>query len=161
MTFRTMQLAARLLLGGFYLISGLNWIFGFISFLPHIGMPPDLPIRHEVVAEMVQTGWMYQSAKVLELVVGLSLLTNRFVPLTLVATLPVAFITFMLGMTLIAGDIGGWLTGTVQGSIVLTKIRAGALGGICVLLLHIWLMLGYFDYYRSMLAARAVPKEIT
>jgi hypothetical protein len=155
-----MVFAARLLVGAFYLIAGLNWIFGYISVLPHIHMPSDLPIRHEVVAEMVQTGWMYQSAKVLEIIVGVSLVTNRFVPLMLAATLPLAFITFMLGMSLIVGDIWGLLMGTVPVSVLLAKILAGAIGGLSVMLLHIWLMLCYFDYYRPALAARAVPKAI-
>lgn len=160
MTFQRMELVARWLLGAFYLISGCNWIFGYIAVLPHIHMPPDLPIRHEVVAEMVRTGWMYQSAKMLEIAVGVALVTNRFVPLMLAATLPVAFITFMLGASLIVGDLWGWLMGTVPAANLLAKILAGAIGGLCVMLLHIWLMLCYFEYYRPALAARAVPKEI-
>lgn len=155
-----MQLVARLLLGGFYLISGFNWVFGYVPILPHIGMPPDLPIRHAVVAEMVNTGWMYQMAKVLEIVVGASLLANRFAPLMLTVTAPIAVLTFGLGASLILSDFWGLLTGTVAGSVVMTKIREGALGGLTVLLLHAWVMLSYFDYYRPMLTARAAPKEI-
>lgn len=159
MTLVRVALAARLLLGGFYLVSGLNWIFGYISFLPHIGMPPDLPMRHEVVAEMVQTGWMYQSAKIIEIAVGLALVTNRFVPLMLAAAIPVALITCVLGLTLILGDIAGWFAGTVDGSVILTKIGEGATGGLILLLLHTWLALCYFDYYRPALVARAVTTE--
>lgn len=160
MTFERMQFVARMLLGAFYLMSGCNWLFGYIPVLPHIGMPPDLPIRHEVVAEMVMTGWMYQSAKLLEILVGLSLLTNRFVPLMLAASLPVAFITSLLGASLILHDVGGLLMGSVAASVVLDKIRAGAIGGLTITLLHVWLMLCYLDYYRPALAPRAVPKEI-
>lgn len=160
MTFEAMQFVARMLLGVFYLSSGLNWVFGYIPFLPHIGMPPDLPMRHEVVAEMVQTGWMYQSAKILEIAAGLSLLSNRFVPLMLTATAPVAFLTAVLGATLILGDIGGWFMGTVRGTVILKKITEGALGGLSAMLIHIWVMLSYFDYYRPLLTARAVSREI-
>lgn len=151
---------ARLLLGGFYLISGFNWVFGYVSFLPHIGMPEDLPMRHAVVAEMVYTGWMYQMAKIFEIVVGISLVINRFAPLMLTVTAPIAILTFGLGASLIVNDIWGLLTGTVAGSVVMTKIREGALGGLTVLLLHVWVMLSYFDYYRPMLTARALPREI-
>jgi hypothetical protein len=161
MTFPSMALLARLLLGVFYLLSGLNWVFGYIPVLPHIGMSPDLPMRHEVVAEMVQTGWMYQTAKVMEIAAGVALLTNRFVPLVLVATFPVAFLTCILGASLISADVAGWLTGAVPGSVLLAKIRAGAIGGTSLLLLQTWLMLCYFDYYRAMLTARAAPREIS
>jgi hypothetical protein len=160
MTIQAMAFVARMLLGSFYLMSGLNWVFGYIPILPHIGMPPDLPMRHEVVAEMVQTGWMYQTAKVLEIAAGLSLLLDRFAPLMLTVTAPVAFLTFVLGASLIVGDVAGVVMGTVPGSILLAKIRAGAIGGLSVMLIHIWLMLCYFDYYRPLLTARAVTKEI-
>lgn len=155
MTLPRMVFVARMLLGIFYLLSGLNWFFGFLP-LPSIHMPPDLPIKHQVVVEMIRTGWMYQSAKVIELAAGLALVTNRFVPLMLALSAPVAFITFMLD-ALILDDVWGWLTGNVTTPAVLAAIGDMIIGGLCILLLQIWLMLTYLDYYRPMLAFRAAP----
>src|SRR5688572_30403422 len=106
MTFERMVLVARLLLGVLYIISGLAWFFGFMP-IPSINMPPDFPIKHQVVREMIETGWMFQFAKVMELAVGIALLGNRFVPAMLALSAPVAFITFMLD-AMILDDIIAW-----------------------------------------------------
>ncbi|HEX7709880.1 MAG TPA: hypothetical protein VF418_02980 [Sphingomonadaceae bacterium] len=158
MTFARMMLAARLVLGIFYLMSGLNWFFGFIPILPHLGMPADLPIKHAVVTEMIRTGWMYQSAKVVEVAFGLALLANRFVPLMLVVAFPVAFLTFMLD-ALILKDFVGWISGTETGAQLWAAIADMVVGGLCVLLIHLWLLWCYIDRYRPMLVAKATPKE--
>lgn len=155
---RWMVLAARVALGVFYLLSGLNWFFGFIPFLPHVGMPADLPIKHAVVAEMIDTGWMFQSAKVIELVFGAALLSNRALPLMLAAALPVAAITFGLD-ALILDDIAGWFAGTVSGTGLGAAIEDMVVGGLCVLLPHLWLMWCFAAYYRSALVWRSEPVE--
>lgn len=152
--FQAMVLATRIVLGVFYLASGLNWFFGFIPMLPHVGMPPDLPIKHALVVEMIATGWLFQLAKIMELVFGFSLLANRAVPLTLAATLPVAFITFMLD-ALILDDIIGWLNGSVSIADLNTAIADMVIGGLCVLLPHLWLMICYRQYYAPAFAWRA------
>ncbi len=151
-------LAARLVLGIFYLLSGFNWFFGFIPFLPHVGMPADLPIKHQLVVEMIDSGWMFQSAKIVELLFGAALLTNRAVPLMLAVALPVASITFMLD-ALILDDIMRWLQGAETGADLLAAIEDMIVGGLCVLLPHLWLMWAYFGYYRPAMAWRAEPVE--
>ena len=153
-----MVFAARMVLGIFYLLSGLNWFFGFIPMLPHVNMPPDLPIKHAVVVEMIKTGWMFQSAKIVEIAFGLSMLTNRYVPVMLLVALPVVFMTFMLD-ALILGDIWHWLQGTETGVALWAAIMDMVVGGLCVLLIHLWLIWCYLDYYRPMLVATATPKE--
>ncbi len=149
--------ATRIVLGIFYLLSGLNWFFGFIPMLPYVGMPPDMHIKHAVVVEMINTGWMFQAAKLVELAFGLSLLTNRFLPAMLAAALPVAFITFMLD-ALILDDILHWLQGTESGALMWAAFADMVVGGLCVLLPHLWLMWCFQDYYRSALAVRALPR---
>jgi len=151
-------LTARIVLGTFYLLSGLNWFFGFIPLLPSIHMPADLPIKHAVVAEMIRTGWMFQSAKLVEIGFGLSLLANRLIPLTLLAALPVAFLTFMLD-ALILDDIGRWLQGSETAAALWAAIYDMVVGGLCVLLVHLWLIWCYADYYRPLLVWRAVPND--
>lgn len=149
-----MVFAARMVLGIFYLLSGLNWFFGFIPMLPHVNMPPDLPIKHAVVVEMIKTGWMFQSAKIVEVAFGLSLLANRGVPAMLAVALPVAFLTFMLD-ALILDDIWRWINGAETTPALLAAIADMIVGGLCVLLPHLWLMWCYFGYYRPALAWRA------
>ena len=158
MTFERMVLYARWVLGLFYIISGLSWFFGFIPGLPHINAPADLHIKHAVVVEMIKTGWMYQCAKVTELAVGVSLITNRAVPLLLAIAAPVAFITFMLD-ALILDDFWRWITGTETTQAMVAAFLDMVIGGLCVFLLHIWLMLCYFDYYRPMMAWRSTPRK--
>ncbi len=157
MTFDRMVFAGRLVLGVFYLLSGLNWFFGFIPFLPYAGMPADLPIKHAVVTEMIRTGWMFQSAKVVEVAFGLSMLTNRAVPVMLLVALPVAFLTFMLD-ALILDDIWRWLQGAETGADLWAAIYDMVVGGLCVLLIHLWLIWSYQDYYRPMLVFKAKPR---
>jgi len=154
--FGKMVFAARMVLGIFYLLSGLNWFFGFLPMLPHIGMPEDLPMKHVVVSEMIKTGWMFQTAKLIEIVFGLSMLTNRAVPLMLAATLPVAFITFMLD-ALILDDIWRWMTGVDTTGQLLIAIEDMVVGGLMVLLPHLWLMICYFSYYRPAFAWKTEP----
>ena len=158
MTFERMVLAGRLVLGIFYLLSGLNWFFGFLP-LPSIHMPPDMPIKHEVVREMINTGWMFQSAKILEIMFGLSMITNRAVPVMLIAALPVGVLTFMLD-AMILDDIAGWLNGSESGAALWAAIYDMVVGGLCVFLIHLWLVWCYFDYYRPMLVWTSQPKQV-
>ena len=154
-----MIVAARILLGAFYLLSGLTWFFGFMPALPSIHMDPDMPLKHQVVVEMIKSGWMFQLAKIAEVAIGASLVTNRFVPGMLALTAPVAFITFMLD-AMILDDIWAWFVGTATTEHLLAKIYDMVIGGLCVLLLHVWLMLCYFDYYRPMLVWKAAPSAL-
>jgi hypothetical protein len=147
-----------MLLGVFYLLSGFNWFFGYMPPLPSIDMPLDTELKHPVVMEMIRTGWMFQFAKVAEIAAGIALVTNRFVPMMLAATAPLAFITFMLD-ALILDDIWGWLTGSVSTPAVLAAIGDMVIGGLCVLLIQLWLILAYRDYFRPLLSFRAIPSE--
>ncbi|HWW63735.1 MAG TPA: hypothetical protein VNZ43_03165 [Sphingomonadaceae bacterium] len=155
---KRMVFAARMVLGIFYLLSGLNWFFGFIPLLPYVGMPTDLPIKHAVVSEMIATGWMFQSAKIVEVAFGLSMVTNRAVPAMLLAALPVAFLTFMLD-AMILGDLWAWIQGAESGAQLWAAIYDMTVGGLCVLLVHLWLVWCYADYYRPMLVWRSKPDE--
>ncbi|MBC2778928.1 hypothetical protein [Parasphingopyxis marina] len=153
MGYQRMIFIARMILGIFYLISGLNWYFGFMP-LPSIYMPVDAPMKHAVVTEMIRTGWMFQFAKTAEIVVGLSLLAGRAVPLTLALTVPLAFITFMLD-AMIFDEIWGWVSGSTDTETLRAAIADMIIGGLCVLSLHVWLMLCYFDHYRPLFVWQA------
>ncbi|MBL8549509.1 MAG: hypothetical protein JNJ73_05955 [Hyphomonadaceae bacterium] len=151
-----MVLGSRLLLGAIYLLSGLTYFFGFMPMLPHVGMPADLHIKHAVVVEMIKTGWMFQSAKIIEILFGLSMLSNRAVPLMLAAALPVTFITFMLD-ALILDDIWRWLHGAATTQQLFAAIEDMVVGGLCGLMPHLWLMWCFSAYYRPALVWKATP----
>jgi hypothetical protein len=153
-----MVLAVRFLLGTFYLLSGLNWFFGFMP-LPSMDMPPDLRIKHQVIREMIETGWMFQSAKVIEVAAGLALLSNRFVPAMLAVSAPVAFITFMLD-AMILDDVIAWFSGAATTQQLGAKVYDMVIGGLCVLVAHVWLMLCYFEHYRPMLVWNTKPQAL-
>jgi hypothetical protein len=158
MTLERMALAARLLLGSIYLISGLAWFFGFMP-LPSMDMSPDFPIKHQVVREMIETGWMFQSAKVIEIAAGIALLSNRFVPAMLAVSAPVAFITFMMD-AMILDDVIAWFRDAASTEHLLAKLYDMVVGGLCVLLAHVWLMLCYFEHYRPMLIWSTKPQTL-
>ena len=87
--------AVRYLLGAQYLASGLNWWIKMLPF-PSLSDPVDFQQKHAVAQAMIDTGWMYESAKIIEVLTAVSLLTNMFVPLMLVVSMPVAVTTFLL-----------------------------------------------------------------
>ena len=75
---------ARILLGLPLLVFGLN---GFLNFIP----PPPTPLPAGAAAfagALFNTGYMMQLIGVTQLVVGVLLLANRFVPLALVLFAP-------------------------------------------------------------------------
>lgn len=123
----------RLLFGLHFLINGLNFFFHFFTIAP-----PHSVLANELMHGFVASG-MFNIAKTVEVVVGILLLTNLFVPLALVLAVPVASIIAFVDVLLIGTPIGGWLLG----------------GG--TLLLNVLLLLGYFRYYRPMLQMKTTP----
>lgn len=88
--------AVRILMGLPLVVFGLN---GFLNFIP----PPSTPLPAGAAAfagALVESGYMMQLIGITQLVVGLLLLANRFVPLALLLFAPfivnsVAFHTFL------------------------------------------------------------------
>jgi uncharacterized membrane protein YphA (DoxX/SURF4 family) len=78
---RHLPTAARILLGLAFTIFGLNF---FLNFLPQ---PPMDPVAGGFVGALV-AGKYLTVVKVVEVVAGLSLLANRFVPLALALLAP-------------------------------------------------------------------------
>lgn len=82
---RLAPVAARILLGLAFFVFGLD---GFLHFFP---MPTE-PMPEKVVAfssGMMATGYLFQLIKGTEVLVGVLLLANRFVPLALTVLAPV------------------------------------------------------------------------
>jgi peptidoglycan biosynthesis protein MviN/MurJ (putative lipid II flippase) len=80
---RVAPAVARVLLGVIFFVLGLN---GFLRFLP---APPEPERAGAFLGALVGTGYMIQLIKGTEVVAGVLLLANRFVPLALTVLAPV------------------------------------------------------------------------
>ena len=123
---------ARILLGLPLFIFGLNAFFNFIP-------QPTTPMPEGAAAfagALMKSGYMMQLIGVTQLIVGLFLLSNRFVPLALALFAP-----FMVNSV----------------AFHLFLERTGLVMAIIFLALELYLAWSYRQAYRSMLAARVDP----
>src|SRR5262245_44713279 len=129
--------AARLLLAFEYVLNGLNWWWKVLPY-PSAADPP-LPQTPAFVQAMIDTGFMFSGTKAVEVVTGLMLLANLWVPLALVVAFPVT--------------VGIW---SVDFFLISSSLRAQLLGW-SVLTLNSYLLFAYIGHFRPMLVARATP----
>ncbi len=122
---RHLPTVARILLGLVFFVSGVAGFF--------VKPPPEMP---EFALAMMKTGYMFQFIKVVEIVVGLLLLLNRFVPLALAVLAPIMINIFAFHLFLDPKDM------------VVPIVLAA---------LQIYLAWVYRDAFRPMLAARVTP----
>jgi putative oxidoreductase len=94
----------RYLLGIIYFVFGLNF---FLQFIPQ---PDPTPEAGAFLGALFVTGYMFPIIKVIEIVIGLALLTNRFVPLALVLIAPISINIFLVHLLL---DPSGLALGAV------------------------------------------------
>jgi len=103
---------ARTVLGLAFFVFGLN---GFLHFLPQ---PPMSGPAGDFAGAMAAAGYLFPLVKGTEVIVGLLLLTNRYVPLALTILAPVmvnilAFHAFLapagLGLPLVLAALGVYL----------------------------------------------------
>ena len=128
---RHLPTIARVLLGLIFLVMGLN---GFFFFLPQ---PSTIPAGVVALSTaFMQSGYLFQLIMGTQVVVGVLLLANRFVPLALALIAPVI-------VNIIAYHVFLW-----PASIGLPLV---------VLALEIYLAWAYRAAFRPMLASRAIP----
>lgn len=149
-------IAVRWLLGAQYLMSGINWWVKILPF-PSMHDPITMAQKHQIAVAMISTGWMFGATKVIELLTGLSLVLNRYVPLMLVVSMAVAVTTFLLD-AIFPEVISGWFAGTVGTHELVANIIDAIYWGGAVLTMQVFLMIGYLHVYRPMLAAKADTK---
>lgn len=128
----------RVLMGMDFLVNGLNWWVKLIDAYPSISDYSHRSPPADLVGAMIQTGVMFHVVKATELLGGVALLANRFVPLMLVVVFPVTVPVFIVDVVLIH-HVRGFIMG------------AGAL------LMNLFLILSYLGCYRPMLRSRASP----
>lgn len=128
---RFLPAIARVLLGVMFLVFGLNGFFWFIPQPPADQLPKGLV---DFSTAMMKTGYLFQLVKGTEVVVGLLLLLNRFVPLALVLLAPVVVNIVLVHAFLAPSGVGM---------------------GLVILGLQLYLAWSYRSAFRGMLAARA------
>jgi hypothetical protein len=121
--------AARLLLGAIFFVFGLN---GFLHFLPQ---PPHAGLAAAFLGGLGASGYFFPLLKGTEVIVGLLLLSNRFVPLALTVLAPVvvnivAFHAFLdpsgLVLPLVIAALGIYLAYTERAAFApLLQARSG------------------------------------
>ncbi|MCA9647800.1 MAG: DoxX family protein [Myxococcales bacterium] len=92
--------AGRLLLGLLFTVFGLN---GFFHFIPN---PPVPDAAGSFLGALAATGYMFPLIKGTEVVAGLALLSNRFVPLALILLSPIVVNIFAFHTLLAPAPIG-------------------------------------------------------
>lgn len=129
---RHLPTAGRVLLGLVFFVFGLN---GFLDFIPQpaTGIPEGALAFGEALAK---TGYMFPLIKGTEVLGGVLLLSNRFVPLALALLAPVIVNIVAYHAFLAPGGTG--MT-------------------VVILALEVYLAWAYRAAYRDMLVVRAVP----
>lgn len=122
----------RVLMGLMFFVFGLN---GFLNFIPQ----PKTPMPEGAVAfagALMKTGYMMRLIMGTQLLVGVLLLLNRFVPLALALIAPI-------------------IVGIVTFHIFLAPTGIGP--GLVVLVLELYLAWAYRSAFRPMLAMQTAP----
>jgi len=123
---------ARVLMGIAFFIFGLN---GFLNFIPQPKTPMPQGAMDFAMA-LANSGYMMQLVSGVQLLVGVLLLVNRFVPLALALIAPI-------------------IVGIITFHIFLMPATIGP--GIVVLALELYLAWAYRAAFSPMLAARVKP----
>lgn len=129
---RLLPTIARILMGLMFFVFGLN---GFLKFIPNPKTPPPEGAM-AFIGALMNTGYMFPLIMGIQLLVGILLLLNRFVPLALalIAPIIVGIITFHIFLA-----------------------PAGIVPGAIALILELYLAWSYRQTFRPMLAMRTTP----
>ena len=98
---RHLSTVLRILMGALFVLTGLN---GFFHFMPQ---PNDMPAGAVALSmAFINSGYFMQLVMATQLVAGLLLLSNRFVPLALVLLAPVVVNIFAFHLFLARAGLG-------------------------------------------------------
>lgn len=127
---KIVTLISRIVLGLLYLVFGLDYFLHFIPYQPPV---------HEGAAGIFKaglyaTGYFYPMQKTIQVLGGLSLLTNRYAPLSAVVLFPISLNVFLFHTVLVPS---GWLMGVL---LLLPNLLLGA---------------GWWKYYKSIFVQKA------
>ena len=125
---------ARIFLGLVFTVFGLN---GFFNFIP----PPEMPAEAGAfIGAMMATGYLFPLLKAVEVVCGVMLLANRYVPLALTLLVPV-------------------ITNILFFHLFLAAAPAAIAVPILCVAAEIFLIMKYWKYFESVFTMNAVPSD--
>ncbi|HUE12459.1 MAG TPA: hypothetical protein VMQ54_16025 [Steroidobacteraceae bacterium] len=125
--FRWTVIVVQTLFGAWFLVHGLNYFVAFFK------QPPGgSTLSHELIGALIHSG-LFSWIKAIEIIVGVLLLAQRFVPLAVVAAFPVTIVIAYVNLA-VNKDIFGLIVGVVI-------LAANAL-----------MAFAYLDRYRPMLS---------
>lgn len=145
--------AVRWLLGIQSLASGVNWWFKILPF-PNVNEAMAGPTKHEIVRVMIESGWMFSSAKAIEILLGLALLLNRHVVLALVLSFPIMVMTFLLDLFPFVRNIARFLSGELSDAGMWASFLDMLFLGAGVFVMQAYLMSEFFGDYRQLFSVR-------
>lgn len=126
------SLVARILLGAMFVFSGLNGFFQFVT-------PPPMPVgAGALLGAFLASGYLFPFIKGTEVLVGLTLLSGRFVPLALTVLAPL-----MLNIVLFHAVLA----------------PAGLAVPLVLMAAHIYLGWTYRDAFAPLFQAKTVTVE--
>ena len=120
----------KLFLGSRYILGLIFTVFGLNGFLQFIPMPPPTPEMGSFMGALAATGYFFPLLKGTEILVGLALLSGKFVPLSLVILAPITINILAVHVFI---DMGGLAM------------------GVFVTALHVIVMYAYKDAYAALL----------
>jgi uncharacterized membrane protein YphA (DoxX/SURF4 family) len=123
--------AMRLLLGAWMVINGLN------HWLPIFPQPMgSFPLSNQLIVTLIETG-LFGLVKAVELVGGIMLIADRFVPLALVLLLPMSVVVFY------------------NDAVLQHRWDRVIYMGVDCFYMNVILMLGYIRYYLPMMTFKS------
>lgn len=123
-------MAGRMIWGGWFVYAGLNHWFHFTP-QPY----GQNQVSIEFTTALIESG-LFDIVKAVEFITGVLVLVGRFVPLALIAALPVSAIVAYFNLVMEHNGVVNYVAGTL------------------VLGLNLLLMLGYLDTYKHLLKVR-------
>jgi putative oxidoreductase len=122
---------ARVLLGLPFLVFGLNHFFPFI---PH---PPMDGVALDYMMGLTKVGYFWPLLRGLEILIGISLISGRFVPLSLAVLAPISLHIFLFHAFIMAANLPL---------------------AVIIIALHIFLIVKYWEYYNQIFTMKSEPK---
>ncbi len=124
---KIVSLVLRVLLGIALVVFGANKFFGFIA-------PLSLPAEAEFIfSAFLKSGYVLEAVGVVEVLVGVLLLINRYVALALVVLMPISINIILFHLALDPGNVGP---------------------GIFVFATNVYLMVLHIGKYKPLLQAK-------
>lgn len=121
--------ALQMFFGAWFFLHGINYYVEWVK------QPPGAAsLTRDLISALIATG-LFDVVKIMEIIIGIALMFNRFVPLSVLAALPINVVIFWSGFVLKA-DFQGRAT------------------GITIVVIMVVMLYACYPYYRSFMPVR-------